>query len=911
MSHDPGLRSWSTKPPVSRDRRVLELTERTLSHGLHDQARKQITADPYRSLGLEQLAHDQRRPLYTGMVVYALPYANWYKVQIDGTGASIGCTLGAPAGFIAFGPRPIQTLPARSNVVLWVPPGCPYGIILAAFPTPHHDGRLIVPDWIAQGSQAGAKREAAYLQPFKSLYREGGIRDFSANRPIDSTTLDWGMCTETGLMLSLDPFMLQARVNEMCGIWMHYWDSHLRLAALNLDLWTAAHEIVARDDEGECHYVESRYTYPWEAAGLYTPGSPIGVPFDPTKVQFEIAKGAVDLPDGKEDVLPFARYREFGGYLGQGHLRMVAAPGVATGIRRYADDPRQLPDLGVFCESIGLDGSYALHSAKQLYIGKRVLIPVPKEMRRAEDQKIGDDARQQNYNFSGVFGSSNGPHHVGDVDTSAEAGRDNLLRVAGIDDLIAYACNWKAVHPFHYHANDYKLPEESDLASSKLGVTRLQDRLDFSELNSQSFMSAPTAVKVNVDHRYGNVDYFQRESGLCFTEDGGWVLFDGYGGQISSTGGSIRIDCPGDIMLAPGRSLVSLAGDDVVLRAYNSMDLTAGRRDLRLKAENNLQILGGNEQGGGVLIESKSPGFVADFEDKSGEEVQSGGIMFKAANAAVVTWAGDIYMRTGGSHLGPGNIVLDAGKGKDSVVIKGDSIINYAKEVIGLYIGPDDQNSNVTAVHEFAATGAIIDKGVLVGGFVEALGNALFDGEVICKDGYLTLNNSGTVFKVRADDYDRAVADAKKNLPTATQQAQDFHNAVFFDDLYQSGNMGDDATILQVGFSYRDDGEGVQYGTTSFALLESRWQAMARRGDASGGAAWTEPVVNYQGHQQLPYPGKINWTDQSTLLQLTQLNLYDAAAGRDKDRANGTYESPTLSGFNAVAPATGFKVLST
>jgi hypothetical protein len=98
--------------------------------------------------------------------------------------------------------------------------------------------------------------------------------------------------------------------------------------------------------------------------------------------------------------------------------------------------------------------------------------------------------------------------------------------------------------------------------------------------------------------------------------------------------GRITFNAAANIEIRSGSSVVVLGGDDVVVKAYNSCDVTATKKDVRIKAEGNLQMVSMKK---GVLVQSKAE---TDSDpsawDKAGEDVQSGGVVIKADKSSVV-----------------------------------------------------------------------------------------------------------------------------------------------------------------------------------------------------------------------------------------------------------------------------------
>ena len=612
-------------------------------------------------------------------------------------------------------------------------------------------------------------------------------------------------------------------------------------------------------------------------------------------------KSTFDEKEGEEGYQAFHRYREYGGYLGQGRLRMVVAPGREEGKQLYTDDPKENPDYGLFREAIGLDGTYLLQSARQLFISKRVLIPVPKQLKLPEDP-TGDSKEEDNYKFSGEFGS--GEEHVISTVAPSEGENRHIMQMAAILDVMAYEHNWRPLHAFHYHVLDYGVPEESDYTK---GPTRVLENLDFGSLSSQTYMAPPEPKKIKIDSRYGEVDYFEREAGIALLPDGGILIYDGYGSEIAMVGGSIRMSCPGDVQLTPGRQLVALSGNDLILRAHESVDITAGNKDLRLKAEKNLHMLGGNDGSGGVLIESKARSRNFDFDNKIGEDVSMSGITLKC-KGPITQLAGEIYLRTGKGDLNNGKIVIDSGRGSSGVEIFGSTINNYASSTVAFYLGPQDTNSNVSTPYYFSRNAAYI------GATTQIKGTTAIDGSLVV-DGSVAARAFGGVINPFVGKLDAAVLQKASNQVQKTdadlkKAGKKLHEAIFTKDLYKTKQPGDNATIEKIAFSLRDDNEQAQYNSQTFTLAESRWQTMVRLGLATGGSNWSEPTVSYQGNDQLPWPGKKKWEDEDTLLQLEELTLFDASNGVDKDRTDDAYQDPQLAGETGDTPANAYKIIS-
>lgn len=835
-----------------------------------------------------------------GTVIHALPHLNWYKVQCGPQHGWVAACRLDHCGLVPLGPRETGVLPPNTQVLLHFPEGLGHAQIVGVIPPALEDGSIAVPDWVVQGGGSGLKREAAHKFPLTGMWSQGGVIDWSANRPLDETAFMTGWVGATGLAVTVDDAMIQVRVNEMCGLFMTLYDSWCRLAGVQLDVESGVHEESARDDEGEARLFRGVAAYPWEALGMYAQGTKFVREYPDGDVQYTRHKGKVDLPDGAEDVQPVYRYQEYGGYLGQGHLRLVMRPGLEQGLRQLQPE---LPDEGLFRESVGLDGTYSLVFAKRGYIGKRCKIVVPKQLRLPEDGR-GDDAAAGNYSFSGLFGDGPG-HKVGGI---RAAGADaHLRKVAAVQDVIAYVVNWQALHPFHYHREDFKTWQESE--TTHFG--RVQEKLDYSVLEDEHWLPAPEPVRLKIDHRYGEVDYFERESFLVFQDDGSVQIGGGCGEQIVLAGGGIRLECPAGVSLLAGTDVL-VRGAQVSVNSHGSMDFSSARGDQRFKAERNQHFLSGNSGTGGTLLESRGRGHAQRYRGRLGEDVISSGVVVKATDGVCTLLGQDVYLRSDG-----GDVTVDANAGRNDVLLYGRQVELFAGEGFGINVGPADDVSEVKRVCRFGGGECVIDSGLLLNGRLESVGaggvhvsgDVYATGSVVCGGG-MSDGRGGFVGKTPAATAERRKADLDGRLGFLADlrvSGGRVHSVAIVDKFYQPDLVGDRDTIDLIQFSFRDDPNGDQYRVANLKFPESHWMMLARFGLASGGHDWDEPPVLCQGEETYPWPGRKKWLEDACFLRLGKLGLFDPDAGIDRDRP-GPYEDYSVPEFEPTTMAAGFKV---
>ena len=186
--------------------------------------------------------------------------------------------------------------------------------------------------------------------------------------------------------------------------------------------------------------------------------------------------------------------------------------------------------------------------------------------------------------------------------------------------------------------------------------------------------------------------YDLRHSYMGLMPNGSIVLRDAWGSEIVMADGRITLNAAANIEIRSGSSVVVLGGDDVVMKAYNSVDLSATKKDVRIKAEGNLQAVSMRR---GVLIQSKAE---ADADpsawEKSGEELQSAGVVIKAdASSVVVAGQRAAVQGSGGVSIAafdgdePSGAVVVAGR--QVVAAASDSVAATAKGTSGLVVGAD------------------------------------------------------------------------------------------------------------------------------------------------------------------------------------------------------------------------------
>jgi hypothetical protein len=875
-----------------------------------------------------------------GEIIDCAVVANCYRVNVERLktpmmAAALSATSQSPIGA-----TDISTFTPGTSVLLYVHNDLPHALILGAVPPVAIRGKESIHDFIHQASRN--RVDDAHKQYLK-FADGGGVVNWSTWRPFDSTNAgEWGAITTTGLKITLDDFMVQMAVNEFTGVFGFYHDQLLRIGGYNLQTWTAGHERDAYMDQAEYNDTQGYSPYPWEAIGSLEPGQDTIQTYDANAVMMAKGRPYYGSWENKyENQQPFHRTQNFYGYYGQGRRTVVCAPptgqtwwtykftgsgdapdpyestaqsklsGTRTaskGSAKPTQDDEQ-PPIGLSEDNTGLDGRRFIASAKGITLTKRLLLPVPARIRRPED---GNGDTQDNYKFAGKYGG--GGEHTITGDLEATDKHPHLQRAAGVLDLHGYLFNYAGLHPFHWHAKDYKTWEQSELEHAQYNHVVP----NYSSLKGSMYLQEPGHQSIKIDHRYNTQNFYPSESFISLLEDGGIVIGDGYGAEIRMTAGCVTISAPGDVWLKPGRNAQVWAGRDCIVRADKTIDMSATEENVRIKAEKNVMIFAGNEESkelGGVLIESRAQAPIYNF-DTPGDGVVFGGIVLKAKKAEIVGLSKNIYLRTVGGKEGlddvpVGNIMIDANRGEGAIMTRAKNIYHYIEDIKGkiFHAFRDDPPSKVKVVSAFGKNNTYLNGPLYTDGPIVADGQTsafsfMARNNIFINKGHIFTKNGGPALPCPegsecGDDVNSIVEAVKdminKELPKTLQQIYD---EKYVPLLYEERKPGEKKTMRDIEFSFRRDED---YRVDEFELFEDRWQQMARLAGQEMDKWEEKPVKVASGTETWPFPGKAKLVDEQVFVT-QDFTIVEASGGnfRDKDRGSGgsslagPYKEPKL-----------------
>lgn len=327
-------------------------------------------------------------------------------------------------------------------------------------------------------------------------------------------------------------------------------------------------------------------------------------------------------PKGGENQTSRPRIKELSGYFGHLISQFCLRPDPSDSKVRVQGESKPKEE-GVCRKTVDPSGQVRISAAGMLALERTGRIPVP--VRKAYPTDNGHDIDWAPEKLTPFRHSEEDPNYR-QLELYDRQAYDLKNQYARVDSL----------GNDNEARTDYDVPQEEDLKP-------LNDEYD------KEFSGSRT-----VDLK----KYDKRRAGVYIGEDGSVIVRDAWGSEIVMMGGNVTIACAGNVMTMPGQTALTIAGDDIVQKAQNSVDIHASAHDVRLSAARNMEILGGGDENkfqGGVLIESRGKG-VAPWDGTKGEEARLTGIAIRSKNQGIVL---------------DGNI-LNLRSRKDTRIISGD-----------------------------------------------------------------------------------------------------------------------------------------------------------------------------------------------------------------------------------------------
>jgi hypothetical protein len=725
-----------------------------------------------------------------------------------------------------------------SKVLVYIPfTGCPYGVILGSIPVADHGspldetGNLVSQMFCQQiDLEPGASyaTELAYNQPFADPKFVDMVNSHMG-RPLDLFPGNRYWVNEQGMSIGLLNLLVGMRATDKAKIELGVLDDTVRIVSGYYRHINAQGETQIYNDGGFVTQITTGSQYQCERSGFKEYGEELTVANSATKFLDNSTEMKRKLVE--PDLAPKSRFHLYTGHLGDVVNLFIGNPDPTQNPETMSADSK---DQGLMHTHIDGSGRMIMRSASGISFQRWDRIPIPKRKREPwdpEGDKIEDDPA--------IFADKK-PF---ELPSDYPYARNMLMR-----DMMAWyqKLAYQRLHETSTanQRKDYYLPEETDL-------TTPDDTYDKQGEAREKFQEN------DLRHNFLNVE-----------PDGSIILRDAWGSEIVMRGGNIIISCAGQLELRPGKSLVGLAGHDFIVKAKNSIDLTATDKDVRIKADRNLHMLAeGRTSGGGILLESKAKSSASTFKDLKGEKVRSSGIILKASDSTVYTEAKTVH--TSGSKYIKLETFSQDGKNDGSLLISVGRLISNAERQTVI---TTNQNTGM----------AVLKNTALLAG----------------RSAYLVGGRSAGVLKGSKIMVPLMWAPIQQAPYTQIQsKIQDI-----YDRLQDTPWLKPfDPDVRQdVQFTYRSTAE---YGTnraseiqgaTKFLVYQAAWAFMANTGATLLKNVTTEGWTEYEIDGTYPWPGEDAYTGSSAYLKLEQEENIDPATGIPKIRKDLKNNSSSL-----------------
>lgn len=497
-----------------------------------------------------------------------------------GTGAAI--TAMPPEGTPVF----VAKLDANSSI----------GFILGVVPDSYPGLRRDVPPRNPRlGLESGAcvGDDDAFKQPLVTTTIP--VIPSCAGRPLDAHPGDWQVGDAlygTGLKISGPVAAMWA--SDRAGVRASAIDDTLRLDSETFRHVHAGGEVQTFNDGG---FISATYEFsPYQPERLGLAGAGTSLFKKAGDVWCKLTGFKALWESTVARARARSRIRVFVGHLGGLFRACILAP-KADGDVATAED--KTPDQGLLDVHAGADGRVTMRSAAGFSFQRVDRIAVPRRRRFPWDPK-GDDASALGY------ADPKGPFQFSDPRSRALELRDAEAWRAGVG--LANMGQLK---------KDYAVPNESDLETPADVYDEIAQRSSEFQANE------------------GCRSYFNLEP------DGSIILRGSFGEEILLSQGYITISAPKGIRVASGSNVETLAGHDLILKAKDSVDVTATKQDVRIKAENNLHAVAASEDRGNILLESRAKGDASAAE--TGEAFTNAGVVIRAAASRIYSHARSVH----------------------------------------------------------------------------------------------------------------------------------------------------------------------------------------------------------------------------------------------------------------------------
>ena len=644
--------------------------------------------------------------LVTGHIVASLPHQNHYLVNTEAgivTAVAVESGSGRRGGHVGGG-----TYMPGAEVLVAISReardssqriGYPHLIIGAFSPYPVHAGTEFQLQEVVPGSLSDALNNEAYARLLENEVVPILNQNRGHKRPLDSMPGDFALSTSMGGVILLSEFM--ARIGSGPGSFLSFCQD------------TGLLETMA----GNQYHDTGSFL-----RELYNRLAPLGIERDAWSIQEALGGFPAAFRANTDDTDPtllvplvnnqngFFRREVFrgGSVEGAWEVQRTPAPGVVP--NQYT----ARTDIGMISEMRRMDGIYRLRAAREIKFEKTPLIITPVQtapLRGTDPVQVENPAEP----------------------TGTALSEDEISRLRPLihDELATQQEQELFFQGMQQEEGIWYFPTKDDIDQALFLDEAGDEELPVLQENQQEY-TTDDLTTADIEAVPGQVvRIFKNSSVFLMADDGGVIIGDGYGGEIRMNRGKVTIASAGDMEFLPGRDLVEMVPGNRLSRVGDRVEIASTRGSVALKAQQNMQLVSGGDEGGITTIENRSPATaLSEIQQQALEQGHAlgSGVLLKSQFSGIGLLGSHIY---GGGYTrgkksttgvnakdnrcdimldsGAGNMLLTGASGAMS--FRNTLSMTMLEKVTGIYI----QNNAILEVssgtHFMVSPSVVFDKG--------------------------------------------------------------------------------------------------------------------------------------------------------------------------------------------------------
>ena len=751
--------------------------------------------------------------IFVGHVNDVYPPDGTVYVSLNNQSKNLPCVMAGSVMSGFFGVRQVGLPSIGSHVVVYVVAHGACGYVLGVIPALDTDSRkrpvtMLTPNC---GVNTFSINEVWNPADWEAM----DVLPAGANQSADVLPGELAYVNEFGAALGVLRLAGLLKGSDLSKVEAFAIDNLLRITGHNLETFTAAGELLTSGYYGRVGTEEYVAFNQHESLGMAEPGA-IGEDNAVDLRNAPALSSSLKIMNPRQRGL--WRLLRHGGWTGDMVQEYIVRPSADPMPESPDSDPPQ--DAGMLHEYRSRFGRHFVRSLAGGGIHKVDRIPVPIRRRAPGEPGCDEDITETPIKDFDLVGGAAGP-----AGANCKAG-----------DYFAYMFGKQAQARLALLKKDFYMPEEKDV--ELVGGPTTPPSLGGFFREFPEMVDLATGGSNLVDDSGDSSKAAPGRAWIDILPNGGISIRDIWGCGIETGGGKVTVFASNGIDFVSGGSVVATAGDDFVVRAKNSVDLTATDKQVRIKGEKGVFMHG---ETGGLQFSTGDNAWEKQLSGKSGEEYVSPGIIFKT-KAPLTIDAVSAHMFLESDLYVTGNTV----DSYPEIIFRATNVLtDLSSGGSAIFRGPE---KDLVAINSGMVA---LSKGIYSGG------SAYFDGDIFT-EGYVSyVGGSGKVSKPTPKHQSFTDGYAKMTEKDALDA---FEQPLAVDDL------------PDIRFTYRSTDE---YGAADGKWFQAQWQQDLD----SELQSWTEKKIE----ETYPYPGRDHYDGGKSFYTYEPIN-FNAKTGEPVKR---------------------------